>query len=261
MSSDDEDNIDNVIADLDLSTSSVCITLNTSRSAIALGSHLLILVTLQSMSSSTSTLAKATSSSSSSSSSTTETPVTSIQTVTVGGNVVVETVLAMPESQPTVESSDGTSPGLIAGAVIGSLSGVGALGLFAFWFLRNRRNNGGGSTGSAGLESAGPGHMPRRNTSLLSRTGLLRSEKSFPGGSAVNTLHSGGGGGAGGLEDGSSLTPVSERRSSRPLVFDQRLNPYALMEYDNGSQISITTMADNRDYTRPLNVSSFDSII
>ena len=167
---------------------------------------------------------------------------------------MVETVLAMPEAQPSVQSSDSTSPGLIAGAVIGSLSGLGALGLFVFWFLRNRRKNGSGSTESAGLESAGPGRMPRRNTSLLSRTGLLRSEKSFPGGSAAGTLHSGGGG-MGAVEDGSSLTPVSERRSSRPLVFDQRLNPYALMEYDNGSQISITTMADNRDYTRPLNVS------
>ena len=166
----------------------------------------------------------------------------------------METVLAMPEEESATESSDGSSPGLIAGAVVGSLSGVGALGLFAFWFLRNRRRDGDGGKGSAGLESVGAGKMPRRNTSLLSRVGILRSEKSYPGGNAMGTMHSGSGG-FGGVEDGSSLTPVSERRSSRPFIFDQRMNPYALMEYDNGDQVSIATMADDRDYTRPLNVS------
>ena len=170
----------------------------------------------------------------------------------------METVLAMPEEEPTAESSDGSSPGLIAGAVVGSLSGVGALGLFAFWFLRNRRRDGIGGKGSTGLESVGSGQIPRRNTSLLSRVGILRSEKSYPGGNATGTVHNGSGG-FGGVEDASSLTPVSERRSSRPLIFDQRLNPYALMEYDNGSQVSIATMADDRDYTRPLNVSTSQS--
>lgn len=168
----------------------------------------------------------------------------------------METVLAAPEEEAATESSDGSSPGLIAGAVVGSLSGVGALGLFAFWFLRNRRKDGNGGKGSTGLEPVGAGQMPRRNTSLLSRVGILRSEKSYPGANGAGTMHSGSGG-FGGVEDGSSLTPVSERRSSRPLIFDQRMNPYALMEYDNGSQVSIATMADDRDYTRPLNVSIF----
>ena len=65
-----------------------------------------------------------------------------------------------------------------------------------------------------------------------------------------------GGGGGGDESDNNTTTPVSERRNSRPLIFDQRLNPNALMmEQGNGSRLSVVTMPDNRDYTRTLNVS------
>ena len=179
--------------------------------------------------------------------------VTAVHTVTVSGEITVETILAPSVADmQTAESDDSTSPGLIAGAVIGSLSGVVALGVFSFWYFRYRRAGGDGASGVSGLEAAKNGSLPRRNTSLLSRAGLLMSEKSYPTGSAAGTQNSG----VGGVDDSNSLTPVSERRSSRPLIFDQRLNPYALMEYDNGSQLSLTTIADNRDYTRPLNVST-----
>jgi hypothetical protein len=62
---------------------------------------------------------------------------------------------------------------------------------------------------------------------------------------------------------GGIATSSSSRRNSRPLVYDQRLNPSALFaNHDNGSRIS---MQDQQDYSRPLGVmnpdprASFDS--
>ena len=50
-------------------------------------------------------------------------------------------------------------------------------------------------------------------------------------------------------------TPASNsRRTSIPLVHDQRLNPAALWRagHDNGSHISIASFRDDRDYSRPV---------
>lgn len=92
-----------------------------------------------------------------------------------------------------------------------------------------------------------------RNTSVLSKTGLLGSaEKGYlpPVHTASHRSNTG--------MDIDGFTPISERRHSRPLFYDQRLNPSALMDNDNNSRASIVTMQDNRDYTRTLNVRNPD---
>ena len=68
--------------------------------------------------------------------------------------------------------------------------------------------------------------------------------------------------GLGGLSRGNSdeksateYTPASNsRRTSVPLVHDQRLNPAALWRatHDNGSHVSIASFRDDRDYSRPV---------
>lgn len=61
---------------------------------------------------------------------------------------------------------------------------------------------------------------------------------------------------AGPVASGSRDGAGSERRSSRPLVYDQRLNPSALFaNFDNGSRVS---MQDGADYSRPLGVANPD---
>ena len=67
----------------------------------------------------------------------------------------------------------------------------------------------------------------------------------------------------GGLTRGSSNekpgshehTPAAiSRRSSMPLVHDQRLNPAALYSpaHENGSHVSVASFRDDRDYSRPV---------
>lgn len=100
--------------------------------------------------------------------------------------------------------------------------------------------------------SAG-GVTPQRNVSTLSRTGLLRSgEKDYTATlPPINTTrHS--------SDPSDTITPISERRNSRPLFHDQRLNPQPFMNLDNGSHASIVSIEDNRDYTRTLNVRNPD---
>lgn len=126
--------------------------------------------------------------------------------------------------------------------MVGAVAGVGAIAALILWllFFRRRRNDDSEDTEK-------PRISPRRNTSTMSRTGLLKSEKPE---SAVPTLTRNSVHGMDNLE-----TPISERRNSRPLFFDSRLNPSALMDHDNGSHASVISMQDNRDYTRTLGVS------
>jgi cell wall integrity and stress response component len=79
-----------------------------------------------------------------------------------------------------------------------------------------------------------------RNTSVLSKAGLLGTATSVQNPSETT---------------GQSSAPMSERRSSRLQVYDQRLNPVAFMQHDDASRSSFVSMQDNRDYTRTLNVS------
>jgi cell wall integrity and stress response component len=81
--------------------------------------------------------------------------------------------------------------------------------------------------------------FPRRNPSVLSKAGLLGGQASVTGIDSSYEI----------------VSPISERRNSKPLVFDQRLNPNAFMQHDDGSRTSVLTMQDNQDYTRTLNVS------
>ena len=81
-----------------------------------------------------------------------------------------------------------------------------------------------------------------RNTSVLSKAGLLGATTS-----AQNSSES----------PAQSSAPMSERRSSKLQVYDQRLNPTAFMQHDDGSRSSFVSMQDNRDYTRTLNVSTW----
>jgi hypothetical protein len=60
------------------------------------------------------------------------------------------------------------------------------------------------------------------------------------------------------MQDTDSISPMesgSDRRSSRPYIFDQRLNPSAIMTLDNASRGSVASLDDSRDYGRTLNVS------
>jgi cell wall integrity and stress response component len=104
-----------------------------------------------------------------------------------------------------------------------------------------------------------------RNTSILSKTGLLSSagttidmEKFHDDSVAANHRYNNSESTA-----AASVSPDgSNRRNSRPLVYDQRLNPVALMEHweHNGSRASIGTMQDQRDYSRPLGVTNPDPL-
>lgn len=112
---------------------------------------------------------------------------------------------------------------------------------------------------------------------MLSKAGLLASarstdaEKQFDEGAAAGTpsqRHSLFGAD---YEHDSPISPVGavyetplgthdSRRNSRPMVYDQRLNPHAIMQNWelNGSRGSLGTLQDQRDYSRPLNVTNPD---
>lgn len=162
----------------------------------------------------------------------------------------------------------GLSGGAIAGIVIGTLIGVGALFLAAF-LLRRRRKSTDAET------AAGPDRSPKRNASVLSRTGLLgrggRPEsmaentyddpyQNMGANSIRNSMLFGVGAAVEGVSPvsplGSSEDNISTDRHSRPMVYDQRLNPSALFaNHDNGSRVS---MQDQQDYSRHLGVSNAD---
>lgn len=194
--------------------------------------------------------------------------------VTVSGAVVTETVT----STPVVASGSGDqlpfqrkslSGGVIAGVVIGTLLGVAAVAVAALLLYRRRRQNGdaeGASPGGRGRPS------PRRNTSVLSKTGLLSRgrpmsmaekelyDEPYGNGGISSVRHSALFGGSTLAEGVSPVSPlgssqenVSSRRHSKPMVHDQRLNPSALFAHQdaNGSRVS---MQDQQDYSRPLGV-------
>lgn len=206
-------------------------------------------------------------------SSATPSPVTSVRVVTISGAAVTQTVTSIPNSDPDSVKLQrkGLSGGAIAGIAIGTLLGVAALLFGAFLLWRRRKQN-------SDPEGVDADHAPSkfgRTASVLSKTGLLSRgrpvsvmEKDLDDPLYVNT-HTGQNSvrhsmmlAAGGAGDGiSPVSPLggyhdndsSQRRHSRPLVYDQRLNPSALfMNADaNGSRVS---MQDHQDYTRPLNL-------
>jgi cell wall integrity and stress response component len=122
---------------------------------------------------------------------------------------------------------------VIATAVASVIAGIVLIaGILICLFCWRRRKR------DQPFEHNTPNAYPQRNPSVLSKAGLLGARAS---------LH--------GVDSYDTTSPVSERRNSRPVVFDQRLNPNAFMQHDDGSRTSVVTMQDNRDYTRTLNVS------
>ncbi|KAK5188250.1 hypothetical protein LTR16_008503, partial [Cryomyces antarcticus] len=183
----------------------------------------------------------------------TPTPVTSIVVVTISGAIVTQTVTSTPAA-PAEGSLQpvraGLSGGAIAGVVMGTLVGLAALAAaMLFFLLRRRGNNAGGDA-----ESSKPSG-PQRNTSVLSRTGLLSQDKLDPLVIPATWRHSN----TTNL-DSDGVSPMDEKRISKPLVYDQRLNPSALLQHDNGSRASVGTMQDHRDYARPLKATNPDPL-
>jgi hypothetical protein len=136
------------------------------------------------------------------------------------------------------------APGYIAAAVIAAFFGLAFIAgaLFLCWRRRNRREDG-------EIKGASSRDM-QRNISVHSKAGLL--DKTYV--PTINTRIS-----THGLDMNSSdgttpVSPMSERRKSQPLMYDQRLNPNALMVNDNGSHTSLRTLDDHRDYGRMLKV-------
>ncbi|KAI7356953.1 hypothetical protein KC320_g1948 [Hortaea werneckii] len=198
-------------------------------------------------------------------------PMTSVRVVTLSGARVTETVTSTPMVTPGVDAQadsqavqKGLSDGAIAGAVVGSLLGVAAIVLGAFLLWRRKKQD----NAAAGAENPNGMSKMKRNVSILSKTGLLSrvTEKEYDeplyNTTANNSVRHSVMFGAGGSGDGiSPVSPLgsshdSQRRHSRPMVYDQRLNPSALFaNHDNGSRISIQ---DNNDYSRPLGVTNPD---
>jgi len=153
--------------------------------------------------------------------------------------------------------------GVIAGATVGAVLGFLALLALIFFLFRRRRN-----------DTDSTHNRMTRNASVLSRAGLLSSahphdaEKNYDETSYSQTP----GNRASLLHNAEDIGPIAapagvydggvqrSRRDSRPLVYDQRLNPHALMQnYDlNGSHASINTMQDQHDYSRPLGITNPD---
>nr|OQO31844.1 hypothetical protein B0A51_00850 [Rachicladosporium sp. CCFEE 5018] len=196
---------------------------------------------------------------------------------------VTSTPAVFPAAAPafTEPERKSISGGAIAGIVIGVLLLLLLL-ILAIFFLRRRKRRESISEIDAATAGAGAGvgrRSPRRNVSVLSKVGLLArnntasrnhqdmSENLFddnmPATGQNSVRHSmlfnhGGSEGiapvsplaAGGYaSSGHSYGQENSRRYSRPLVYDQRLNPSALWANAeaNGSRVSIQ---DHADYSR-----------
>ena len=192
--------------------------------------------------------------------------VTSAQAVTVGGSVATQyvtsapTVIPAPVNQMPKQTREGLSSGAIAGIAVASILGAAAVIAVLVFLLcvRRRRQN------PKDIEG-----VPKRNTSVLSRVGLLRNadppenEQAARVAPTLPQIRTSGipvadGGPGSALTFGSSETGEN-RRFSRPLFSDTRLNPNALMTQVNLSRTSVSTLQDNQDYTRPLEVRNPDT--
>ncbi|KAM3416870.1 hypothetical protein BST61_g8458 [Cercospora zeina] len=201
-------------------------------------------------------------------------PVTEVIMTTISGAVVTQTVtstpVAAPESnddQQPLHRSDGMSAGVVAGIVIGVLAALAVVGAALFFCWRRRKANQ-AEEGDGGAPTRG--QRLGRNVSVLSKAGLLtRARPSMgehddsyyvtPATGQNSVRHSMlfGPGASEGVNPasplGSSHGSDNSRRMSKPMVYDQRLNPSALFANSeaNGSRIS---MQDQQDYSRPLGV-------
>ncbi|GIZ45314.1 hypothetical protein CKM354_000848700 [Cercospora kikuchii] len=201
-------------------------------------------------------------------------PVTEVIMTTISGAVVTQTVTSTPVAAP--ESNDGQQPlhrsdsmsaGTIAGIVIGILAAFAILGAALFFCWRRRKQD---STEDGDGAAVAGGKRLGRNVSVLSKAGLLaRTQPSMgehddsyyvtpaTGQNSVRHSMMFGPSASEGVNPasplGSSHGSDKSRRMSKPMVYDQRLNPSALFANAeaNGSRIS---MQDQQDYSRPLGV-------
>lgn len=193
----------------------------------------------------------------------------STRVVTVSGGPVTQTVTSTAVVTPGAGSLNdteqkGVSGGTVAGAVIGSVAGVALLLAGAFFLWRRKQTEASDpESPRSGSSSGSARRRMERNTSVLSKTGLLSS---MGAGADTEKFHddSANGHKYHGSESTAPIptSPDGSRRNSRPLVYDQRLNPAALMQHweMNGSRASIGTMQDQRDYSRPLGVTNPDPV-
>lgn len=192
--------------------------------------------------------------------------------------------IVKPNADTSNSRKSGVSAGTIAGAVIGAVVGVALILAGAFFLWRRRRNAAAGPSGTA---SPGSRRKMERNESVLSKTGLLAAagvgsgagaggsggndveKSSYDAPPYINTSMNRRQSGMNQTNGPSPTSPIVfdgdsqlSRRNSRPLVYDQRLNPQAIMSNweANGSRASVGTMQDQRDYSRPLGVTNPDPI-
>jgi cell wall integrity and stress response component len=130
------------------------------------------------------------------------------------------------EKSQSKKISSGSVAGIAVGVVIAAIVLLAAI-IIGFCCWRRRKN----------VKDDGEGGL-NRNPSVLSRKILL----------------GGGSRGTNGAPYAANSPDMQEKRSSKPLGIDQRLNPNAFMQHDDGSHSSFVSMQDNRDYTRTLNV-------
>ncbi|KAF2678137.1 hypothetical protein K458DRAFT_141521 [Lentithecium fluviatile CBS 122367] len=177
-------------------------------------------------------------------------PQTSIRVVTESGAIITQTVVTTPTSAPVQQTQKSSSnTGAIVGGVVGGLFAVIAVvgGIFFILWRRRRQQK----------QDLDPQTGVQRNTSTMSKSGLLQTEKQpqFPPPIVTNFNNRR----QSRNLDQDSISPISgsDRRNSRHLV-DQRLNPSTIFVFDNTSTGSLGSVDDSRDYHRPLNVRNPD---
>ncbi|KAH7067832.1 hypothetical protein FB567DRAFT_256668 [Paraphoma chrysanthemicola] len=197
----------------------------------------------------------------------TEDPQTSVQVITQSGAVITRTVVQTPSSNPSASSApartdkdDGPNVGAIAGGVAGGVVGLLAIiGLVGFVLWRRRKQQR-QAQDEGQMGSSGSSGGITRNTSTMSKAGLLGGatevDHQYPPRIATNysTQNSRYG------TDHESISPISNRRNSQPLMIDSRLNPNAVITFAaaNASRESVASLDDSRDYGRQLNVRNPD---
>ena len=154
------------------------------------------------------------------------------------------------------QTKTGLSNGAVAGATVGAIAGAALLAALIFLCCWRRKKN------QQNNDSEGTG-APKRNASVLSRSGLLRGSNAEAAGPTLPQITTSGLPSDGGLDSAatggsSQLGEMLNRRNSRPLFSDARLNPHALMTQPNFSRTSVSTLQDNQDYSRPLEVRNPD---
>ncbi|KAK1836372.1 hypothetical protein QBC39DRAFT_85153 [Podospora conica] len=160
----------------------------------------------------------------------------SVQTVTVGGTV--QTVTALPDPDPTgtgqsqlekSENSGGLSTGAMVGIVVGVLVVFAAAGVLLFFYCLKRKK----AEGEKGFVAS------RRGSPSGSGGGEV-SEARFGDGSTLGGWE----GSAANSHRRSHLMPVDPRAEFAKGVYARD---------HNKSQVSIGSLQDNFDYTRPIN--------